>query len=236
MPLGRKQEIDKVCVMPASPVYAAVTEGRITRRASNSLTMEFRDRMGDPSAGIVAEALQNGAGGGGSKVATLFGFKNGGTGRHLVTYPDASAFIVESGSGKPTELIRDGQSFATITRGETSTAVAADGSIVLSFLPDPDEAKSYELFRIALADAAGEPIGRLDVVRQHGGWDAVRTLSDIALGYYLWDQTGLPMTIPILGTQFALTRPATAIERDVLIGASVDIAIGLRPYIKAMSN
>jgi hypothetical protein len=42
------------------------------------------------------------------------------------------------------------------------------------------------------------------------------------------------MPVPVLGTRLTLERPPTDIERDVLLGACVDLAIGLRPYISVM--
>jgi hypothetical protein len=42
-------------------------------------------------------------------------------------------------------------------------------------------------------------------------------------------------THPLLGTRITLRSEITPLERDTLLGASVDVAIGLRPYIAAMS-
>ena len=42
------------------------------------------------------------------------------------------------------------------------------------------------------------------------------------------------MPIPILGTRFLGRRALTAEQREILLAACIDIAIGLRPYIDAM--
>ena len=65
------------------------------------------------------------------------------------------------------------------------------------------------------------------------------TLSDVldsAWSTYLWwDQAGAALPIQVLGTRLILLRPPTPLERDVLLAACVDLAIGLRPYIPEMN-
>jgi hypothetical protein len=53
--------------------------------------------------------------------------------------------------------------------------------------------------------------------------------------YVWWGRAGQPLPVPILGVRLALQRPVEGVERDVLLCASVDMAIGLRPYTSAMS-
>jgi hypothetical protein len=82
---------------------------------------------------------------------------------------------------------------------------------------------------------SGEQIGRLDIIRTVAGWTVKRAydaLEDVSLW---WDRAGQPLKVPLLGTRITLRSEITPLERDTLLGASVDVAIGLRPYIAAMS-
>jgi hypothetical protein len=204
-------------------------EGRCGRKLNNSLTMEFRDAPGDPMA-----VAQQGAGDGkGRKAAVLFGFINGGTGRHVITYPTGESLTVESREQKPTHITRaDGVEIATIDRGDTSIARLSGGSELLEIVPDPVEAKTLEAFRMQILAPDRSLIGRLDVIRTVAGWSL---LNEAVETYIWWDHAGQPLKIPILGTRLHLERPLSDLERDVLLGICVDQAIGLRPYIKAMN-
>lgn len=103
-----------------------------------------------------------------------------------------------------------------------------------SFVGDPDEAKTIELFRLRLTDGNGEDIGRLDVIRRVGGWSVSRALDAAITEYIWWDMAGREMPVPILGIRLTLNRQLTEIERDVLVSVCVDIGVGLRPYATAM--
>jgi hypothetical protein len=216
--------------MTMTPIFTAAYQGRVSRRAANSLELQFRDKTG----AAVGTAIQNGAGGGGGKLATLFGFKNGGTGRHLLSYADGTTLVVESRDAKPTLLSRDDQPVATIVRGEISTASLPDGSAAFHFAADPEAPKDLDLFRIVVTDSAGSLAGRLSIVRRNTGWELARGLDALLWDAVLWEQTGAALPIPFLGTQLVTTHELTGLERDVLLGACVDIAIGLRPYFTAM--
>jgi hypothetical protein len=224
------RSVDKVSRMTTNPNFSAAYEGRISRKASNSLELQVRDRTG----ATIGTAIQNGAGGGGGKLATLFGFKNGGTGRHLLSYTDGSALVVESRDAKPTLLSRDDQPIADITRGETSSATLPGGRELFRFAADPDVPKDLDLYRMVVTDAAGMTVGRLNVVRRNTGWELARSLDRVLWDAVLWDQTGVALPIPILGTQLLTTAELVGVQRDILLGACVDIAIGLRPYFSGM--
>ncbi|WP_375479436.1 hypothetical protein [uncultured Jatrophihabitans sp.] len=217
---------------PATPASGAVLiDGRIERATSNALRMVFRDGPGEP----LGVAKQGAGDGRGKKLGVLFGFKNGGTGTHELTFANGSVLTVESKDGRPSELTSGGKPFATITRSDTATATLADGTVVARFLPDPDEPKSLELFRLVIADAADHEIGRLDVVRRSTGWSLARTLWRADQVAYWWDHAGAALSIPILGTRVVLNAAPDDALRDVVLGACTDIAIGLRPYVSAMS-
>lgn len=154
----------------------------------------------------------------------------------MLTSTDGTELQVASKDAAPSVFTRsDGTELCTVRRGETSVAVAAGGSEILHFVPDPDEAKTVEAFRLLVMTPADEQLGRLDVIRTAGGWKLSRAV-DAALDTLLWwDHAGQAMKVSILGTRLTLERTPTAVERDVLLGACVDLAIGLRPYIAAMS-
>jgi hypothetical protein len=208
-----------------------VIEGRVVHKTSNALQITFHDGPGDP----LGVGVQGAGDGKGKKFATLLGFKNGGAGNHRLTYGDGEVVGIASKERAPTVLSRgDGTPFATIERGPTSSAVLADGGDLLTFVPDPDEAKTLELFRVIVNTPSGERMGRLDVIRREGGWTLSRAV-DAAWKEYLWfDHAGRALPVPVLGTRLTLDRPPTGVERDVLLGACVDLAIGLRPYISVM--
>ncbi|WP_225728081.1 MULTISPECIES: hypothetical protein [unclassified Nocardia] len=210
---------------------STLIEGRVVHKTSNALKITFRSGPGDP----LAEGVQGAGDGMGAKLAILFGFKNGGTGRHRITYADGSAVWVRSASAAPTVLSRDdGGEIATIRRGDTSTAVAATGGTLFTFVPDPAEPKTPELFRMLVRDKGDQEFGRLDVIRTAGGWSVGRLVDELYDTYIWWDRAGEPLSVPILGTRLLLRTPVDGLARDVLLGACADITLGLRPYIAAM--
>jgi hypothetical protein len=214
---------------PGGPI--TLIRGQVVHKTSNALKITFADGPGDP----LAIGVQGGNDGRGKKLATLFGFKNGGTGNHVLTYADGSTIQVASRDSAPTVLTRaDGTEVATIHRGAESSAVRAGGGQVLTFGPDPDEAETPDLYRMVVADAAGEQLGQLDIVRKVGGWTLARAIDEAWNTYVWWDQAGQALPIPILGTRFLGRRALTAEQREILLAACIDIAIGLRPYIDAM--
>src|SRR5438874_1118299 len=96
------------------PGGATMIVGRVGRTLSNALTMTFSD---GPDR-TVATAVQSGGDGVGRKLGVLFGFANGGTGTHVLTYPDGARVLVRSGERKPTVVSRaDGVEIATVHRG-----------------------------------------------------------------------------------------------------------------------
>ena len=206
-------------------------EGRVVHKKSNALRISFQDGPGDP----FAVGVQGAGDGTGSKLGVLFGFKNGGTGNHLLTFTDGRALRVASKSGAPSVFSRgDGIEIATVTRGATSMAVASGGGEILSFMPARAEAMTLETFGILVTAPGGAELGRLDVIRTVGGWSVMRALDAAEDLYIWWDRAGQPMKVPILGVRLTLSRPPTELERDVLLCVCVDIAIGLRPYIADM--
>ncbi|MEC3954070.1 hypothetical protein VMT65_13615 [Nocardia sp. CDC153] len=215
--------------MSAPQDGSTMIEGRVVHKVSNALKITFSNGPGDP----LAVGVQGAGNGLGAKTAILFGFKNGGTGKHRITYADGSIVWVESRDSAPTVLSRgDGTAIGTIQRADTSTAVGSTAGTLFHFVPDPEESKTPELFRLVVLDRMGVETGRLDVIRRVGGW--ARMVSDLYDDTFWWDRAGQPLPIPILGTRLWLKHPLDQVERDVLLGVCVDITLGLRPYIKAM--
>ena len=216
----------------ASVSRMQVIEARVVHKVSNALKMTFTDGPGDP----FAVGVQGAGDGRGKKLGVLFGFKNGGTGNHRVTYSDGAVLNVASKDGAPTVLTDGaGVEVATVHRGDTSRAVSAGGGELLQFSADPDEAKSPELFRMVVTGAGGDRLGSVHIVRRAGGWTLGRLANDLYDESFWWDRAGEPLPVPILGARVYLDREPSPVERTVLVGACVDVAIGLRPYIKEMN-
>ena len=106
--------------------------------------------------------------------------------------------------------------------------------MVARFVPDPDEPKTPELFRLVIIDAGDGEVGRLDIIRRDTGWSLARTIWHAEEIAYWWDHAGAALPIPILGTRVVLHAEPDDTLRDVVLGACTDIAIGLRPYVTAM--
>jgi hypothetical protein len=214
-----------------------VIDGRIARKTSNGLKMTFHEGEGDP----LAVAVQSSGDGKGAKLGVLFGFKNGGPGKHGLTYPGGRQIFVQSREQKPTLITESGGAgLAVVNRvakgTDTSTAVAPDGTELLRFTSDPSEAMTADIFRVVVTDSDGADLARLHVIRKPGGWRTLSDVLDSAWSTYLWwDHAGAPLPVQVLGTRLILLREPTAIERDVLLSACVDLAIGLRPYIAEMN-
>jgi hypothetical protein len=94
---------------------------------------------------------------------------------------------------------------------------------------------SPDLFRMVVTDSVGDSVGTLDVIRKVPGWSLSRAVTGAAALAIWWDHAGQALPVPILGTRLTAVRALTPDERDVLVCACVDIAIGLRPYIASMN-
>ena len=218
---------------PSAPV--SVIDAPVGRKLNNALTMRFLE--GDVEGEPFATALQSGADGAGKKLGILFGFKNGSPGAHEVTYADGSTLTVPTVDGSPTLVARDGAHVASITRGEPTTATTPDGQTILTFLPDPAAASTASHFRMKVVDAGGAHVATSDVIRPGGGYtgaDLVGAL-DVALNGFRYHAGG-SLPIHVLGVRTALYRELTQLERDVVVAASVELGISVRPYIAAMSG
>ena len=207
----------------------SLIEGRVAHKTNNALRIVFNDGPGDP----IATGVQGAGDGKGSKAAILFGFKNGGTGRHVVTYADGSELTVHSKDAAPTVVSRGEVEVATIERGETSTARAAGGTTVFSFAQAPEESRP-DVYHLVVTAPDGSTAAHLDVIRKVSGWSVVDRINAIDDYFIWWDRAGAPLKTPLLGTRLTVLRPLTETEKDVLLGACVDITLGLRPYTKSM--
>jgi hypothetical protein len=218
--------------MATTPAPPVVIEGRVGRKVNNALFIDFSEGGDKPFA-----RAQQGAGGGfGGKLAILFGFMNGGTGKHLLTYTDGATLIVETRDSKPSLVSRNGTPIASITRADTTTATATDGSVIYKFAGDPEAEGVSELWRALITLPDGTPAGRLDVINSNSGWEiGVEDVLDLIGGDFGGGgSSSLP--IPFLGTRLILTEPTSELQRDVLLAACIDIALGVRPYFTAMGG
>jgi hypothetical protein len=218
-----------------APKPVAIIDGACGRKLNNALTMRFlRNGTGEP----FATALQSGGDGVGKKLGILFGFKNGATGTHVLTYADGTTLDVPVMDVDPTQVTRgDGTVVCTITRGETTTISAPDGTTVLAFLPDPVEPEASSHFRIRIEDGTGAHVATMDVIRQAeygdlGIGDVLEAVDFVAGGFV--SDTGGSLPLPLLGTRIAQFRELAPLEQDALLAACVEIGIGVRPYVAAM--
>ncbi len=83
-------------------------------------------------------------------------------------------------------------------------------------------------------DAAGTEIGRCDVIRRAGGWSLSRAVGAAHDTYLWWGHARQPLPVPFLGTRLMMMNAVKGLARDVLLGACVDMAVGLRPSVAAM--
>ena len=221
-----------------SNLIPRIIDGRISRKTSNGLKMAFAQAEGES----LALAIQSLGDGKGAKVGMLFGFKNGGPGKHGLTYPDGRTIFIQSREQKPSLITdADGAEIATVNRvakgaQDASVAVGPSGETIVRFTSDPVEPMTPEVFKALLTDAAGNDLGRLHVIRKSTGWKTLSDVLDSAWTTYVWwDQAGQSLPFLVLGTRLILLREPTPLERDVLLAACVDIAIGIRPYIAEMN-
>ncbi len=218
-----------------APKPVAVIDGACGRKLNNALTMRFlHNGTGEP----FATALQSGGDGVGKKLGILFGFKNGATGTHVLTYADGTTLDVPVMDVDPTHVTgRDGTAVCTITRGETTTISAPDGTTLLSFLPDPVEPEARSHFRMRIEDGTGAHVATMDVIRQAeygdvGIADVIEAVDLVTSGFA--SDTGGSLPLPLLGTRIVLFRELTSLEQDALLAACVEIGIGVRSYVAAM--
>ena len=209
----------------------ALIEGRVVHKTNNALKITFTD---GPDSEPLAVGIQGAGDGRGAKTAILFGFKNGGPGRHVLTYADGATLGVHSRERQPTILTRGPAELATIERGATSTARAVGGTPIVTFAGLPGEARTPDVFRLVATDRRGALVAYLDVIRRVPGWSLMKALDGLDDAFIWMNRAGAPLKTPLLGTRLAMVRETDDVERDVLLGACVDITLGLRPYITEM--
>ncbi|MCU1477744.1 MAG: hypothetical protein JWQ64_2437 [Subtercola sp.] len=253
-----------ITVMDAQPPPPVLITGRVSRSASNVLELTFTDGRDDEAAEPLGVARQGGAEGAGGRLGILFGFKNGGLGRHSLTTRAAlsGSALSESGlsgsapSGSGSSLVIEskagGESVVTgasgpvvrITRGETSSVVeSAGGELLYTVVGDPSGVRTADAYCLVVNDAVGQPIGTLEVILTPMGWNiTANTLLD--LGFALSDvdyfvdryvtRLGVPLKFPNLGTRLILNEQPSPEHLDALLGVCVDLSIGLRAYVAEM--
>jgi len=202
--------------------------GSAGRKVSNALTLDFAVDADT----TVATSQQGGGDGTGRKLGVLFGFKNGGVGQHSLVGANGVSLIVETREVEPA-LVRTetGEELGQLERAETSTARAADGSVVFTVVPAEDGAKHHEVFKLQLVDAAGARLATLEIIRTAAGWSLGRELTEDLIWF---GHAGQPLKIPFLGSLLTFDRDPTPIEGDLALAVCVDIVIGIRPHVSEM--
>jgi hypothetical protein len=248
--------------MDALPTPPVLITGRVSRPASNDLMLTFSDGPDDDAAEPLAVARQGGAEGVGGKLGILFGFKNGGLGRHSLKTHSGSGSGSSSGPGPGSgagsgstltvETKAGGESIVSgamgpvyrITRGETSTVIeSAGGEALYTVVGNPSGVRTPDAYRLVVNDAEGQPVGTLEVILTPMGWNiTANTLLDLGfalsdvdyfVGRYI-NRLGAPLKFPNLGTRLILNEQPSPAQLAALLGACVDLSIGLRAYVAEM--
>lgn len=219
---------------------AFVIEGRVSRKANNALRMDFLDSSGS----AVASALQSGADSRRARTSILMGWRNGGQGRHLVTFADGAEVIVGTPDDSAAAPItqRDGGTLGAIEPGPPCAVRGPSGAVVLSVAPGPSrngavpDARKEPARKVApldyvLRDASGADLGRIADIRDDAEWSLKGAFMAAADVYAFITASGA-QSVPIkrAGCGILLTRPPTSEERVGLVALAVDLAIGLRDY------
>lgn len=206
-------------------------DAKISRKKSNALALQCVDTNG-----AVASAVQSGADGRMTRMSILMGWRNGGPGRHLITYADGRTQVVEVTENAPVRVLAgDGQQLATITAGAPSEYRSADGAVVLHIEPngEPTPGKVPMLVR----RANGDPVARMIDVRTNTEWkarDSVRAAADL---YMLVTASGAG-SVPIrrFGTQISSDNAPSPAEIDALVAISVAVSIGLCDFVPPLER
>lgn len=220
------------------PAY--VIEGRVSRKASNALRMDFVDSTG----AVLATALQSGADPRRARTAILMGMRNGGKGRHLITFTDATEVVIATpdGHGRASVTSADGDALATIDPGAPCTVHDATGGALFSVSPGPSrngsvpDARKVPVRQVAkldyiLHDPSGADFGAVTEVRDDAEWSLKEGFKAAADVYALITANAaqsLPVKRP--GCALLLTRVPTPDERVALVALAVDLGIGLRDF------
>jgi len=197
-------------------------DGKASRKKNNALSVQFVDGNG-----AVATAVQSGDDGRKTRTAVLMGWRNGGAGRHLVTFADGRKQVVEVTADAAVRVSDDaGQELATITSGSPSTYRSADGATVLSIEPDgPPTAGKVPM---VIRRPGGEVVAQMVDVRTNTEWtvrDSLRVVSDLYMLVTASGAGSLPMRR--FGTQVTSDTAPYPAEVDALIAITVAVCIGL---------
>ncbi|MGN6605695.1 MAG: hypothetical protein ACTHMS_01605 [Jatrophihabitans sp.] len=201
-------------------------DAKASRRKNNALALQVVD-----DTGAVATAVQSSADGRRTRTAVLMGWRNGGAGRHGVTFADGREQVVEVAGGAPTRVLDAGGAVvATITPGAPSEYRAADGAVVLHVQPDGPPTKGKLPMAVTRPD--GSVLARAVDVRTNTEWsvrDALRDAGDLVMLVTGSGAGSLPMRR--FGLQVTADAPPSTAERDALVAIAVAITIGLADLV-----
>ena len=86
--------------------------------------------------------------------------------------------------------------------------------------------------RLQVTDAGGAAVATMDVIKPGGGYttgDLIEAADFVLSGFQ--SQTGGALPLHRLGVRTVLYRALTPLERDVVVAASVELGISVRPYV-----
>ncbi|MBF6173840.1 hypothetical protein [Nocardia blacklockiae] len=177
-------------------------EGRVERASAGPPKVTFRTEAGEVLA-VAAHATDAGPGG---RLASLLGSVRE---RYRIAYLDRTVVWVEPRDATATAVRReDGTAVGTLLRAATATAVAATGGTLFHFVRDPATPSAPDPARLLILDRSGGEIACLDIE-------------------YAADAT--PDHVALRGSG-PRPQPFDRVERDMLLGAGVDMTLGLRAY------
>lgn len=197
-----------------------VVDARVGRKLDNALTLTYRSGPGEP----FATATQ-----GGGRLGILLGFKNGGSGTHLVEGSAGAGMLrVECLRDRPTVVSTgEGHPVGAIARGEGADLVDPSGSTLARLIDDPGGHRGVDAFVLAVVDPAGARLGTFSIVRTLGAYSL---LNDVIETSIWWDRAGQPLKAPLLGAVISLKAPVSGPIGDLLVAACADVCLGLRGY------
>jgi hypothetical protein len=208
----------------ASPPISKKTDGRLpastSRELNNSLTLTFKTSAQD----TLATAVQKGSAG------VLFGFKNGGSGRYVIS-GDGGEVIVDC-SPKRTTAARGGEALGWIepSDGGDGAIRRADGTIVANVAGQPAERRREPAWTHGLTDGKGAALGTLTWFRTGATFDAIGELMDMSIW---WDRAGAPLKVPSLGAHLSLEHSVADDVGDLLLATCVDLSLGSHSFVRS---
>jgi len=203
-----------------------LVDARTGRKVSNALTLTYRSDAQGP----IAVGRQ-----GGNKLGILLGFKNGGSGDHVLRDGEGIERLVVCSRNEGPTTITDpaGAVVGAITRGDRGTITDAGGAILATLTDDPAPGAS-DTWPLLINGPDGARLGAFVIVRSTAYYSLADDVFDHVLG--LETHTAAPLPIPIVGFQLRLDAPAPQPLGDLLLAAGADVCFGLSGLTPGMRS